>query len=49
MKTFLSKTKLMSAKQCLKRLHLEIHRPELKVISPATEAAFDFFARHAMR
>ena len=40
MKPFLSKTKLMSARQCLKRLHLEIHRPELQVISSATEAAF---------
>jgi hypothetical protein len=41
MKPFLSKTKLISARQCLKRLHLEIHRPDLKVISPATEAAFE--------
>jgi Domain of unknown function(DUF2779) len=31
----------MSARQCLKRLHLEVHRPELKVISPTTEAAFE--------
>ncbi len=37
---FLSKSKLMSARQCLKRLHLEVHRPELKKISRATEAAF---------
>lgn len=41
MKIFLSKSKLMSARQCLKRLHLEIHRPELKVISRSTEAAFE--------
>jgi hypothetical protein len=30
----------MSARQCLKRLHLEIHRPDLASISRATEAAF---------
>ena len=41
MKIYLSKSKLLSARQCLKRLHLEIHRPELKVISSATEAAFE--------
>jgi hypothetical protein len=41
MKQFLSKSKLMSARQCLKRLHLEIHHPELRLISPATEAAFE--------
>lgn len=41
MKPFLSKSRLLSARQCLKRLHLEIHRPELKVITPATEAAFE--------
>ncbi len=41
MRTYLSKSKLMSARQCLKRLHLEIHQPELKVISSATEAAFE--------
>ncbi len=40
MQTYLSKSRLMSARQCLKRLHLEIHRPELKVISSATESAF---------
>ncbi|MFQ5982337.1 MAG: DUF2779 domain-containing protein [Woeseiaceae bacterium] len=40
MRTYLSKSRLMSARQCLKRLHLEIHRPELAVISTATEAAF---------
>jgi hypothetical protein len=31
----------MSARQCLKRLHLEIHRPELKVVSAATEISFE--------
>lgn len=30
----------MAARQCLKRLHLEIHRPELAVVSPRTEGAF---------
>ncbi len=39
-RVYLSKSKLMSARQCLKRLHLEIHRPELGVVSPATQAAF---------
>lgn len=41
MKTYLSKSRLLSARQCLKRLYLEIHRPELKVISTDTEAAFE--------
>lgn len=41
MRTYLSKSRLMSARQCLKRLHLEIHKPELKVISSSTEAAFE--------
>lgn len=36
----------MSARQCLKRLHLEIHRKDLRRISPATEAAFE--AGHAI-
>ncbi|MFQ5547537.1 MAG: DUF2779 domain-containing protein [Woeseia sp.] len=40
MRTYLSKSRLMSARQCLKRLYLEIHRPGLRVISAATEAAF---------
>jgi hypothetical protein len=31
----------MSARQCLKRLYLEVHRKELVVHSPATEAAFN--------
>lgn len=38
---YLSKSRLMSARQCLKRLHLEVQHPELKIISPATEAAFE--------
>jgi hypothetical protein len=38
-RVYLSKSKLMSARQCLKRLHLEINRPELLVISPSTQAA----------
>ena len=37
---FLSKSKLMAARQCLKRLHLEVHHAELKIISADTEAAF---------
>ncbi len=37
---FLSKSKLMSARQCLKRVHLEVHRADLKKISADTEAAF---------
>lgn len=41
MKTYLSKSRLMSARQCLKRLHLEIHQPDLKVVSAGTEAAFE--------
>lgn len=39
-RAYLSKSRLMSARQCLKRLHLEIHKPELAVHSAATEAAF---------
>ncbi len=38
---YLSKSRLMSARQCLKRLHLEVHQPELIIRSPATQAAFD--------
>ena len=37
----LSKSRVMSARQCRKRLHLEIHRPELQRISRATQLAFD--------
>jgi hypothetical protein len=40
-RAYLSKSRLMSARQCLKRLHLEVNRPELIVHSPATEAAFN--------
>jgi hypothetical protein len=41
MRRFLSKSKLISARQCLKRLHLEIHQPKLKVITAETEAKFE--------
>jgi len=40
-RVYLSKSKLMSARQCLKRLHLEVHRPELIERSSQTEAAFN--------
>ena len=40
-RVYLSKSKLMSARQCLKRLYLEVHRPELIVHSSQTEAAFN--------
>jgi hypothetical protein len=36
----LSKTRIMSSLQCLKRVHLEVNRPELARYSKATEAAF---------
>lgn len=36
----LSKSKVMSALQCAKRLHLEVHRPELREVSASTEAIF---------
>ncbi len=39
-RVYLSKSRLMSARQCLKRLHLEIHRPDLRFYSAKTEAAF---------
>lgn len=39
-KVFLSKSKLMSARQCPKRLYLEVHRKDLVVYSASTEAAF---------
>ena len=39
-KPYLSKSKLISAWQCLKKLHLEIHRPELAEISSTTETLF---------
>jgi len=36
----LSKSRLMSARQCVKRLWLEVHKPELQVVSADTRAAF---------
>lgn len=39
MRTY-SKSKLLALRQCPKRLWLEIHRPELRQDSPATEARF---------
>ena len=39
-RAYLSKSRLMSARQCLKRLYLEVNEPGLAVRSPATEAAF---------
>ncbi len=36
----LSKSKVLSFRQCPKRLWLEIHRPELQEISSATESSF---------
>ena len=36
----LSKSRIMSSLQCLKRVHLEIHRKDLVHYSKATEAAF---------
>ncbi len=37
----LSKSKVMSSLQCLKRVHLEVRRPELAELSASTQAAFD--------
>ena len=37
----LSKSRLMAARQCLKRLYLEVNRPELAVVSREAQAAFD--------
>jgi hypothetical protein len=37
----LSKTRVMSSLQCLKRVHLEVNHPELAEISPSTQTAFD--------
>jgi hypothetical protein len=42
----LSKSRLLSARQCLKRLWLEVHKPERQVFSAATRAAFS--AGHAV-
>ncbi len=36
----LSKSRLLSAQQCLKMLHYESHHPELAVVSRKTQAAF---------
>ena len=36
----LSKSRIMSSLQCLKRVHLEIHRKDLLEFSKATEASF---------
>jgi len=38
--TRLSKTRLMSSLQCLRRVHLEVNRPELAHYSKQTESAF---------
>ncbi len=40
-KPFLSKSKLISAWQCPKRLHLEKHHPELGEVSARTESLFE--------
>jgi hypothetical protein len=39
--TRLSKSRIMSSLQCLRRVHLEVNRPELATYSPRTQAAFD--------
>ena len=39
MRTF-SKSKLLALRQCPKRLWLEVHRPELRDDSAATQASF---------
>jgi len=36
----LSKSKIIAFRQCPKRLWLEVHRPELRQDSPATQASF---------
>lgn len=36
----LSKSKLIAYRQCPKRLWLEVHRPELREDSAATQASF---------
>ncbi len=40
MKPYLSKSRLISAHQCAKKLHLEKHHPELGVVSEQTESLF---------
>jgi len=37
---YLSKTKIMAGRQCLKRLWLDVHAPERAEISDATERVF---------
>lgn len=37
----LTKSKMLSFRQCAKRLHLEIHRPDLIEIDPAMQRIFD--------
>ncbi len=37
----LTKSRLLHYRQCPKRLHLEVHRPELAEFDPATERRFD--------
>lgn len=39
--TRLSKSRIMSSLQCLRRVHLEVNRPELARFSAQTQAAFD--------
>ena len=39
MRTF-SKSKLLALRQCPKRMWLEIHRPDLREESAATQASF---------
>ena len=39
--TRLSKSRIMSSLQCLRRAHLEVNRPELARFSAQTQAAFD--------
>lgn len=41
-KRYLSKSKLMAARQCLKRVYLEVNHPTLAVITAETEQAFAF-------
>ena len=41
MSPVLSKSKLLAYRQCAKRLWLEVHHPELRADSAATEAAFN--------
>ena len=37
----LSKSRLMAATQCMKRLYLEVHRPELRAVDASMQARFD--------